>query len=171
MWCPTTVKQGQNGRATHAPRDNTIKVDPIQETLSPRHPRLLLWSPWYDYHHPHQNHQHHHPRKLWLHVTPGEQPESETRGRKNKQKVVFGVDAVFLFSVLILVISPFCNLHVTMINPIRTSITYFCIVVQIHVQAHWKNLTFPDYEFRKLPHENISFQRKKIKFVKNTKIL
>ena len=26
-------------------------------------------------------------RKLWLHVTPGEQPETETRGRQNKQKV------------------------------------------------------------------------------------
>ena len=26
-------------------------------------------------------------RKLWLHVTPGHQPETETRGRQNKQKV------------------------------------------------------------------------------------
>lgn len=27
-------------------------------------------------------------RKLWQHVTPGEQPQSESRGRQNKLKVV-----------------------------------------------------------------------------------
>ena len=42
-------------------------------------------------------------RKLWLHVTPGEQPESETRGRQNKQKVETFMMVMIMMVVIIII--------------------------------------------------------------------